>query len=64
MAAYRRVYDSRHLQAECQEPGSSSEPYARQSSRGLSLLFILRAPDALVDRTACIALIQPIDIDV
>jgi len=23
MAAYRRVYDSRHLQAECQEPGSS-----------------------------------------
>ena len=26
MAAYRRVYDSRHLQAECQEPGSASEP--------------------------------------
>jgi len=23
MAAYRRVYDSRHLQADCQEPGSS-----------------------------------------
>jgi len=22
MAAYRRVYDSRHLQADCQEPGS------------------------------------------
>jgi len=21
MAAYRRVYDSRHLQADCQEPG-------------------------------------------
>jgi len=23
MAAYRRVYDSRHLQADCQEPGSA-----------------------------------------
>jgi len=22
MAAYRRVYDSHHLQADCQEPGS------------------------------------------
>ena len=29
MAAYRRVYDSRHLQADCQEPGSAPEPYAR-----------------------------------
>ena len=29
MAAYRRVYDSRHLQADCQEPGSAAEPYAR-----------------------------------
>ena len=25
MAAYRRVYDSRHLQADCQEPGSAQE---------------------------------------
>jgi len=25
MAAYRRVYDSRLLQADCQEPGSASE---------------------------------------
>jgi len=24
-----QVYDSRHLQADCQEPGSASEPYAR-----------------------------------
>ena len=32
MAAYRWVYDSRHLQADCQEPGSAAEPYARQSS--------------------------------
>ena len=27
MAAYRRVYESRHLQADCQEPGSAPEPY-------------------------------------
>jgi len=27
MTAYRRVYDSRHLQADCQEPGSAAEPY-------------------------------------
>ena len=29
MATYRRVYDSRHLQADCQEPGSAPEPYTR-----------------------------------
>ena len=29
MAAYRPVYDSRHLQADCQEPGSAPELYAR-----------------------------------
>ena len=28
MAAYRQVYDSRHLQADCQEPESDPEPYA------------------------------------
>jgi len=38
MAAYRRVYDARHLQADCQEPGSATEPYARQSSTGYLLL--------------------------
>jgi len=32
MAAYRRVYDSRYLQADCQEPGSAPEPYAQQWS--------------------------------
>jgi len=37
MAAYRRVYDSRHLQADCQEQGSAPEPYARQSSVGYLL---------------------------
>ena len=39
MAAYRRVYDSRHLQADCQEPGSAPEPYARQSSTGYFTFF-------------------------
>jgi len=29
MAAYRWVYDSRHLQADWKEPGSAPEPYAR-----------------------------------
>jgi len=28
-AAYRRVYDSRRPQADCQEPGLAPEPYAR-----------------------------------
>ena len=27
MAAYRGVYDSRHLQTDCQEPGSAPVPY-------------------------------------
>jgi len=39
MAAYRRVYDSRHQQADCQEPGSAPEPYARQSSMGYLYFF-------------------------
>jgi len=43
MAAYCRVYDSRHLQADCQEPGSAPEPYARQSSMGYLYLFYMLA---------------------
>jgi len=38
MAAYHLVYDSRNLQADCQEPGSAPEPYARQSSMGYLFL--------------------------
>ena len=34
MATYRRVYDSRRLQADCQVPGSAPEPYAWQSCMG------------------------------
>jgi len=40
MAAYRRVYDSRQLQADCQKPGSAPEPYARQSSMGYLYLYL------------------------
>jgi len=40
MAAYRWVYDSRHLQADCQEPGSTPEPYARQLRTGYLLVLL------------------------
>jgi len=43
MAAYRRVYDSHHLQADCQEPGSAPEPCARQSSMGYLYLTFTRS---------------------
>ena len=33
------IHDSRHLQADCQEPGSAPEPYARQSTMGYLYLF-------------------------
>jgi len=37
-AAYRRVYDSRHLQADCQEPGSAREPIRSIIEYGLPFL--------------------------
>jgi len=40
MAAFRLVYDSRHLQSDCQERGSTPEPYARQSTMGYLYLFL------------------------
>jgi len=39
MAAYRRVYDFRHLQADFQEPGSAPEPYTLGNPVGLGLAF-------------------------
>ena len=39
MSAYLQVYDSHHLQADCQELGSAVEPYARQSSTGYLYLL-------------------------
>ena len=50
MAAYRRVYDSRHLLADCQEPESAQEPYARQSSMGYLLEGTRRATILSVPR--------------
>jgi len=41
LAAYCRVYDSPHLQADCQEPGSAPELYARVIEYGLPLPFIV-----------------------
>ena len=38
MAAYGQVYDSRYLQADCQEPGSAPEPYAQKLSMGFLYL--------------------------
>ena len=39
MTAHRRVYDSHHLQSDCQEPGSAPEPYTWRSSKGYLYLF-------------------------
>ena len=39
MAAYHQVYESHHLQADCQEPGSAPEPCTRQSSMGYVYLL-------------------------
>jgi len=52
MAAYRRVYDSRHLQADCKEPGSAPEPYARQSSMGYLFTRNFGMPGVLKTRIA------------
>jgi len=52
MAAYHRVYDSRHLQADCQEPGSSPEPFARQSSMGYLFLETKRSSPPSVSITS------------
>jgi len=55
MAAYRRVYDSHHLQADCQEPGSAPEPYARLSSLGYFYLFTFTPPDVPSNLSATVA---------
>jgi len=39
MAAYRWVYDTHQLQADCQEPGSTPKPHGRQSS--MDYLYLL-----------------------
>ena len=49
MAAYLRVYDSRHLQADCQEAGSAPEPNSRQPSMGY--FFIAGGIISTMDQT-------------
>jgi len=41
MAAYRRVYDSRHVQADCQETGSAPEPYTLGSRVWATFTFFI-----------------------
>ena len=54
MAAYRRVYDSRHLQADCQEPAKFRNPiYARQSSMGYLYLFYSYLPAVDILNVIC-----------
>ena len=49
MAACRRVYDSRPLQADCRVPGSALEPHARQSIMGY-LSFTHTTQNVLIRR--------------
>ena len=51
MAAYRRVYDSHHLQADCQEPGSAPEPIHSAIEYGLPLPFYLVAMPTMQSET-------------
>jgi len=44
MEAYRRVYDSRHLQTDCQEPGSAPKPIRSVIEYWLPLPFYLYRP--------------------
>jgi len=58
MAAYRRVYDSPHLQTDCQEPGSAPEPYAQQSSVGYLHLFHLTLLNLIHREAAAISIMS------
>ena len=40
MTAYRRAYYSRHLQADCQVPGSAPEPYAPLGNRVWTIFYV------------------------
>ena len=55
MAAYRRVYDSHHLQADCQELGSAPEPYARLSGMGYLYLLLSLAIGLVAKLHECLS---------
>jgi len=42
MAAYRQVYDSRHLKADCREPGSALEPSTLGNRVWAAFTFLFR----------------------
>jgi len=42
MVAYRLVYDSRRLQADCQKPGSAPETCDQYSSMGHLYFFLVQ----------------------
>jgi len=48
MAAYRRVYDSRHLQTDCQEPGSAPEPHTLGNRVWATFTFLLTDLDSKI----------------
>jgi len=48
MTAYRWVYDSRHLQADCQELGSAPEPYMLDNVVWATYTFY-SAPDRVAE---------------
>jgi len=47
MAAYCRVYESRHMQADCQEPASALEP-TLGNQYGLPFLFFVSIQQHIV----------------
>ena len=59
MAAYRQVYDSRHLQADYQELGSAPELFVRQSSIGYLYFFYFWLFTLSQKKTTCNPLAHP-----
>jgi len=51
MAVYRRVYDSHHLQADCQEPGSALRDYPTLGNRVWATFLRVRN----TNRKSCLA---------
>jgi len=56
MAAYRRVYDSRHLQADYQEPGTDSG-----TLRSVIQFFHIARPDAAKHAAESVGGYEPIN---
>jgi len=59
MAAYRRVYDSRHVQADCQETGSAPEPYTLGSRVWATFTFFIVYKLIIIIITVTSSFIKP-----